>query len=138
MFIHEAVDVTKRGRITGGNQAHWGRGLYFIRHDPVCHQLTFPLCDPRHVAADPARPHFRHVIISTLRAGPAFLQDWIGGSGHVDRSSDHGFAQRPGASGSLRRQIKQHALRYASVTPPRFFQFSPREICDATKHMRTR
>jgi hypothetical protein len=83
-------------------------------------------------------PHFRHVIGSTLRAGPAFLQDWIGGSGHVDRSSDHGFAQRPGASGSLRRQIKRHALRYASAHAASFFQFSPREICDAIKHMRTR
>jgi putative tryptophan/tyrosine transport system substrate-binding protein len=28
----------------------------------------------------------------------------------VDRSGDHGFAQCSGASGSLRRQIKQHAL----------------------------
>jgi hypothetical protein len=47
--------------------------LCFQRQDPVCHQLAFPLCDPRHVAADRTRPHFCHVIISTLRAGPTFF-----------------------------------------------------------------
>jgi hypothetical protein len=64
-----------------------------------------PFCDLG-LAAHRTRPHFRHVIISTLRAGLHSCRIWIGGSGHVDRYSDHGFAQRPGASGRLRRQIK--------------------------------
>jgi hypothetical protein len=47
----------------------------------------------------------------------------------VARYSDHDFAQRPGASGSLRRQIKRRTLRYASTQAAFvFFQFSPREI----------
>jgi hypothetical protein len=36
------------------------------------HQIAFPLGKPRHVAAHPP-PHFRHVNVSTLRAGPTFL-----------------------------------------------------------------
>jgi hypothetical protein len=84
-------------------------------------------------------PHFRHVIVSTLRAGPTFLSDWIGGSDYVARYSDHGFAERSRASGGLRRQIKRHTLRYASTHVAFFFfQFSTREISDAIERMPTR
>jgi hypothetical protein len=47
-----------------------------VEDDPVCHhQLAFPLVSLATSPRIAPRPHFRHVIISTLRAGPAFLQD---------------------------------------------------------------
>jgi hypothetical protein len=104
MFLHDLVDVTKCGRMAGGHRAHWDVGSISVG---ACHSM-----------------HFRFVILAVLLGishpapllpryrkhspqGPTlFVGFGIGGSGHVDRSGDHGFAQRPGTSGGLRRQIK--------------------------------
>jgi hypothetical protein len=77
------------------------------------------------------RPQFSHVSINTLQQGaciPAGL--WIGGFRHVDRSGfcDHGFAQRLGAFGGLRRQIRDFANDIG-------YSIETRRLCDAATQM---
>jgi hypothetical protein len=69
---HEPVDAIKPWSPCRSKWSILGRRLCFRRHDPIGQRLAFPLGRPRHAAEHPP-PHFRHVIISTLRAGPTFL-----------------------------------------------------------------